>query len=123
MQPCHRHLRTDFLSAILSGFPVNGDSNRFAVDGKRLYKCIAPARQSQLVFFCHFKIHVRARWAEEPANFLAAPALALTPDFFSKRLQLRLLFFFSNGSGSKETKTPGSVRLFILSLEIIHVLI
>ena len=29
-----------------SGFPVNGDSNRFAVDGKRLYKCIAPARQS-----------------------------------------------------------------------------
>ena len=31
-----------------------------------------------------------SRRAEVPANFLAAPA----PDFFPKRLRLRLLFFF-----------------------------
>ena len=35
-----------------------------------------------------------SRRAEEPAIFLATPAPA--PHFFSKRLRLRLLFFFSN---------------------------
>ena len=43
--------------------------------------------------------------AEEPANFLAAPA----PGFFSKRLLL--LTFFPSGSGSKEPQTPGSGSL------------
>ena len=55
--------------------------------------------------------------AEEQANFLAAPA----PYFFSKRL--RLLFFFTSGSGfhffwcgsgSKEPKTPCSLALIII---------
>ena len=35
--------------------------------------------------------------AEEPPNFLLVPALA--PDFFPKRLRLRLLVFFPSGSG------------------------
>ena len=45
--------------------------------------------------------------AGEPANFLAAPA----PDFFSKKLRIGLVVFFSSGSGSKEPKTHGSDRL------------
>ena len=101
-----------------SGFPVNGDSNRFAVDGKRLYKCIAPHVRVNWFFLCHFKIHVRARWAEEPANFLAAPALALTPDFFSKRL--RLLFFFQTAPAPAPRRqkhpAPSGFLFFLLKL-------
>ena len=73
-----------------------------------------------LIFKCIFLPR-----AGEPANFLAAPAwlffqAAPAPDFFPERL--RLLIFFSSGSGakntrlrqaptgsvSKEPKTPGS---------------
>ena len=56
----------------------------------------------------------------EPANFLAAPApgfffqAAAAPDFFPKRL--RLLLFFSSGSGSEGPKTPGSDRLRLLTI-------
>ena len=49
--------------------------------------------------------------------FQAAPA----PDFFLKRLRLLIFFssgsgsrFFSSGSGSKEPKTPGSPALIVV---------
>ena len=57
--------------------------------------------------------------AREPANSFPAPApdfffqAAPAPNIFPKRL--RLLFFFSSGSGSKEPKTPGSDRLRLLT--------
>ena len=50
--------------------------------------------------------------AGEPANSFPAPA----PDFFFKRLRLLVFFSSGSGSGSKEPKTPGSDRLRLLTI-------
>ena len=46
-------------------------------------------------YFLSYALSIICR-AGEPANFFPAPA----PDFFFKRLRLRLLIFFPSGSGS-----------------------